>query len=171
MIATEEFKVEAPELAVAIMKVWLRRNWWVLALAPALSIVLAAAGGDMRFVYVALILLFLVLPPVMIGVYFYHALAPETRLSVLSHRVIMEPDGLRVEYAVPADDDGEVEPRPDDFIALSEIRKVVAEHGRIIYRLDRGVYSLMIVPASAFKSPGDCAEWLRRQRSLLNDRH
>lgn len=136
MVSTEIYKVGAPALATAIMKLWIRRNWWAMALGPALCLV-TAATVDVKFVYIALMMVFVVLPPVMITVYFYHALSPEARMTVLPHRVVKEAGGLRIIYE-GADED--TPPRVDDFIPWSRIRGRRIGGGMIQYRLNYGRY-------------------------------
>lgn len=137
---SEVYKVAPSRLAGMIMKLWIKRNWWWLALPPAACLVLAAAV-DVKFTLIALIMVFLVIPPLMITVYYYHALAPEARMSVLPHRVESLPEGLRIVYE-PIDDT--MPARTDDFIPRDTIVKVTLTPDYTVYHLGR--YTLLPVP-------------------------
>lgn len=162
-MTTETYKVGAPTLATYIMKQWCRRNWWVMALPPAICLVLAATV-DVKFVLIALMMVFVVLPPIMITVYFYHALAPEARMTILPHRAEILPDGIRLVYEPLAED---IPARPDDMITWQRIKeaKVTPEH--IAYRLTPGKYCIMLIPRSAFKTPEAYNGWIIAQNNHI----
>lgn len=163
-MTTESYKLGAHSLAAYIMKQWIRRNWWIIAIPPAICIVLAALV-DIKFLFIALIMVFVMLPPAMITIYFYHALAPEARMTILSHRVEMNDDGLRISYDPPADD---IPARDDDVIGWSRIKGVKTEMEQIAYRLDSGKYCMLIIPRSAFKTPEHYNAWIMMQNKYLN---
>lgn len=159
-MTTEVYKTGAHALAGYIMKQWMRRNWWVMALPPAVCLALAAIV-DIKFVLIALIMVFVVLPPIMITVYFYHALAPEARMSILPHRITADDRGLRIIYEPPSDD---LPARPDDMIPWSRITKTTVTTTLIAYRLDSGRYTAILLPATAFKSPEHYNAWILNHR-------
>lgn len=65
---------------------------------------LVAACFDLRWAFVALILLFLVAPTLMAYIYFYKLLAPEAREALQPKKIVFEKDGLTVIY-LPVEDD------------------------------------------------------------------
>ena len=69
-MTTARFKVSPSCLIASITKRWLADNWWMLAIAPAISLMLAAMG-DIRFMFVALIMIFTVIPPAVFIIYFF----------------------------------------------------------------------------------------------------
>lgn len=160
---TEIYKTGPAELASYIMKLWCRRNWWIMAILPVTCLVLAAVV-DVKFLLIALMMVFVVLPPMMIFVYFYHALAPEARMTVLPHRAEMTDDGIRLIYE-PLDE--EVPPRPDDNIRWSQISGVKATSQFLAYHLTTGRYSIFLVPRSAFKTIKEYGAWVALQNSYL----
>lgn len=165
-MTTEIYKVGPSVLATYIMKQWCRRNWWIMALPPAICLVLAAAV-DVKFLLIALMMVFVVLPPMMITVYFYHALAPEARMTVLSHRAEMTADGLRLIYEPLAED---VPPRPDDIIVWSRVKAIKVTSQFIAYHLDTGKYCILLIPHSAFKTPEKYGTWTALQSQYFHNR-
>lgn len=65
---------------------------------------LVAACFDLRWAFVALILLFLVAPTLMAYIYFYKLLAPEAREALQPKKIVFEKDALTVVY-LPVEDD------------------------------------------------------------------
>lgn len=161
-MTTEVYKMGAHSLATYIMKQWIKRNWWIIAIPPAICIALAIAV-DIKFAFIALIMVFIMLPPAMITVYFYHALAPEARMTILPHRVTMTDDGLTISYEPPAED---IPARDDDFIGWSRIKATKTGMEQIAYRLDSGKYCMVLIPRSAFKTPEHYNAWI-----MMQDKH
>lgn len=162
-MTTDIYKVGASTLATYIMKLWCRRNWWLIALPPAACLVLAAAV-DVKFLLIALMMVFVILPPIMITVYFYHALAPEARMSILPHRTQLSEEGLRLVYEPMAED---IPARDDDMITWSRIKGIKTTQEYIAYRLDSGKYCILLIPRSAFKSPEQYDGWIMMQKRYM----
>lgn len=68
---------------------------------------LVAACFDLRWAFVALILLFLVAPTLMAYIYFYKLLAPEAREALQLKKIVFEKDALTVVY-LPVEEDAPV---------------------------------------------------------------
>lgn len=84
---------------LALMQ-WVGRWWWLVALPVAASCVMAFI--DIRFVFVALILVFLVVPFVVFNVHFYQLLSPELRCRLYRQRfVISYGTSITIEYEAP----------------------------------------------------------------------
>ena len=64
IMETEIFKVSPSIYMRTLMTMWIKRNWWAIALPVAACIALALTV-DVKFVYVALMMVFVVIPPIM----------------------------------------------------------------------------------------------------------
>ncbi len=144
-MTTAQFNVTPSRLAASIMRLWLRDNWWTLAIAPAISLMLAAMG-DVRFLFVALILIFVVIPPVMFIIYFYYGMTPEARFSILPHRVTADNAGLHIIYA-PCDD--ETAPRSPDTIDRRDLYGATLDDKYLYVRLRAPRYALVMIPVDS----------------------
>ena len=137
---------------------WTRAHWWLVTVPPAVALVLAIAV-DWKFLFVAVILVFIVIPHIMVTVYYYHALSPESAMSILPHRIVFEPDALRIIYE-PADrqvsdensenDENHSRPlRNDDIIPRDSIKAVTTHKSDVIIHLSAGKYRILVIPVSA----------------------
>lgn len=156
MTTTDVFRITPVAYADHLMHLWVRSYRWLLAIPPAVAIG-AAFAFDLRFLFVAVILIFLVIPHVMVTVYYYHALSPDSAMSILPHRIVFEPDSLRIIYEDPDEyNEADVEgtaaqprrPRKDDVIPMSQLRGVSVHKSDILLHLATGKYRIIAVPVS-----------------------
>ncbi len=155
IMETEIFKVSPSIYMRTLMAMWIKRNWWAIALPVAACIALALTV-DVKFVYVALMMVFVVIPPIMMIVYFYHALSPESRMSILLHKLTLDDNGITVTYE-PIDEDTPA-PRPAT-LAWSEIKCVTYSRNAMVYRLTSGRYSILYLPYASFASKEGLRQW------------
>jgi len=147
-MTTAQFKISPSRLAAGIMKKWLADNWWMLAIAPTVSLMLAVMG-DLRFLFVALIMIFVVIPPVMFIVYFYYGMTPAARYSILLHRVTADTAGLHIIYE--AEDENTSPPRPE-LIGWADIAETRLDNDNLYIHLRKPRYSLVIIPVDKLSS-------------------
>lgn len=146
MITTQPFKVEASTLAGIIMKRWVKNHILFLLLPPVILIFFGSLF-DLRLVIVALMAIFVIIPPIMMIVYFYHALSPETRFSLLPHTLSCDDTGITISYI----DTGSDFPAKDaEHISWSEISSVKSDSMQILITLSLSKYSLISIPKTAF---------------------
>lgn len=146
MITTEPFKVEASTLTGIIMKQWIKKHILILSLPPVILLFFGTLF-DLRLVIVALMYIFVIIPPIMMIVYFYHAMSPEARYSLLPHTVSCDSEGLLINY-LPHDDT--TLPRDQEIIPWSKISSHKASSTGIILFLSLSAYSIIYIPYSAF---------------------
>lgn len=156
-MTTDSFKISPSAYARHLMRMWTRAHWWIVTVPPAIALVLAIAV-DWKFLFVAVILVFIVIPHIMVTVYYYHALSPESAMSILPHRIVFEPDALRIIYE-PSDrhsdehsenDESNSRPlRDDDIIPRDSIKAVTTHKSDVIIHLSAGKYRILVIPVSA----------------------
>ncbi|MBD5267849.1 MAG: hypothetical protein HDS41_06715 [Bacteroides sp.] len=146
MITTQPFKVDASTLAGIIMKLWVKNHIMFLLLPPAILIFFGSLF-DLRLVIVALMTIFVIIPPIMMIVYFYHALSPETRYSLLPHTLACDDTGITISYI---DTDSDFPARDAEHISWSEISSIKSDSTRILITLSLSEYSLILIPKTAF---------------------
>ncbi len=147
-LQTLPYRVTAPQLASQITRLWLADYWLALAAVPVLCLI-AGAVFDLRLVFVALILVFLIIPGIVFMVYFYYGVSPHCRFSILPHSMIIDSSGLRVDYK--SEDDTTPAHAPET-INWSQLTIVDATAKSIIMQYGSSRYSLIIIPPTAFES-------------------
>ncbi len=141
------FSIPTYRYAFTLMRVWIRRNWyWAFALPVALSL-FAAVTLSLRYLLIAVVLVFLVCPHIILWVYYYHAMSPESRMSILPHTMNVDHKGIKITY-VPDDDDDDDKRKlpPPDFIEASRISDIRCVDDYLIVKLDSNSYRLVIFP-------------------------
>jgi hypothetical protein len=156
---TESFKVSPTTLATEILKMWLERNYWMLVVPPAACIIMAMFV-DIKFIFVAVVLIFLILPPILLFVYYFHALSPESRYSILEHHISMSEEGINIIY------DGEDAHNPE-FLAWSDISALLIGSDKIVYKLRKDTYAIIILPFSALSEQGKIISWINFSKKML----
>lgn len=146
MITTESFKVEASTLTRIIMKQWIKKHILILSLPPVILLFFGTLF-DLRLVIVALMYVFVIIPPIMMIVYFYHAMSPEARYSLLPHSVACDSEGLHINY-LPHDDISL--PRDPEIIPWTKISSYKASSTEITLILSLSAYSIIYIPYTAF---------------------
>ncbi|MCM1504236.1 MAG: hypothetical protein NC127_03460 [Muribaculum sp.] len=155
-MTTETHKIAPSAYARHLMRIWTVRHWWLVAVLPAIALTLVFVI-DWRFLFVAVILVFLVIPHIMVTVYYYHAMSPKAAMSILPHRVIFESDALRIVYDTEPegqDEDTNSESnteqikRQDDIIPYSDISSITRNKSDILLHLSSGEYNILVIPSA-----------------------
>ncbi|MDD6141822.1 MAG: hypothetical protein PUB61_10565 [Bacteroidales bacterium] len=96
MIETEPYQVPASAYMRRLFADWLADRWWTMA-----AVVLPFVGlsfVDLRFVYVALMAGFIVVPMLLGFVYFYYAFRPIAVSAVRRQAARIDDDGITIVY-------------------------------------------------------------------------
>lgn len=162
---TDPFVTTSGDYLSVLMGLWLHRYGWLVVL-PILLCAVIGAFVDVRFLFISLMLLFIVVPMVMSFLYTYYMLTPEARRAVTRKYVeISEGMSIRLVYLPPekpiysepklGEDAPQEEivvkiPEPEN-ISWSDIRKVRYTSRFVVYILDTPRLQFVLVPYSAFK--------------------
>lgn len=115
-------------------------------------IVIGFALSDLRFILVAMIVLFIAVPMIMAIGYFSITLSPESTRSTLIHSVELCPDGsLRIVYHPLDGNEPTMVPFPEEVIPPSQIKGFDISGDFIVYRLLSGM--LVIIPINSINLP------------------
>ncbi len=165
MIKTSPFTTSSGDYLAILMGLWLPRYGWVVAL-PLVVCAVIGATLDVRFLFIALMLLFIVVPMLMSFLYTYYMLTPEARRAV-TRKVLEIDDGktLRLVYLPPEKpvmktpllgvDSDSMESEVDIVVPAPEvikwetIKKVKYSSKFIIYILDTPRLQFILVPYEA----------------------
>ena len=90
-------KVTAGAYMRHLSAMFLADNWLWMVLPLAVCAVLAI-WVDVRFIIVALMVLFIVLPMVLALLYFYYGFSPEARWSIMEKQVDLTEEGLELTF-------------------------------------------------------------------------
>ena len=143
-------KISSGEYARILFGIFFSEQWiWFvlpLLLFAALSIV------DIRFIIVALMVLFIVIPMVISMLYFNYLLTVETRWSIVDKKIKAEKGKLFIEF-----EDGKSSPITID---KEEVSSVIVRSQYLLIELSVRRYQYLVVPVSAFDNKKQQEEFL-----------
>lgn len=163
--STQPFTTSSGDYLFTLMCLWAPRYGWTVAI----PVILCAVVGilwDVRFLLIALMLTFIVVPMLMSFLYIYYMLTPEARMAVIRKTVeIDEGHSLRLVYLPPeqpvcdnnkfGDDSPKEEILPfipaPETIGWDEIKKVKYTSRFVVYIFHAPRLRFLLVPYTAFK--------------------
>lgn len=154
------------------MKRWIGDHIVMLAMPP---FILAFFGVlfDLRILVVALMLVFVIIPPIMMIVYFYHAMSPTAAFSILRHFVSVDTSGLTFTYIPDENPAGQeihdetkdtaIPAREPGHISWDRIARIDETSASMVITLDDSPYSIILIPRDAFDGQSD---WINFRSNL-----
>lgn len=126
---------------------------WLWMLAPVAVCGILAVWVDVRFVIVAMMVLFIVLPMVLALLYFYYGLSPEARWSIMEKTVTLNEEGMTLDFVD--------ERMKKHVIPWDDVRYIIEKDDVVTLMLAGGRrYTCLMLPASVVNP--DVAQLLRQ---------
>ncbi|MDE6495718.1 MAG: hypothetical protein K2L30_05720 [Duncaniella sp.] len=148
---TEPFTTTSGDYIKCLLALWLPRYGWWLPVILAVFTGIGVTIGDVRYLIIALIIIFVGCPILMSRLYIYYMLTPEARRAVLRKQVeIIENRQLTLTYLPVDDDDHHRLPQPET-IPWSEIKTILRIGAFRVYILRTPRLSFILIPYSALK--------------------
>lgn len=114
---------------------------WLWMLAPVAVCGILAVWVDVRFVIVAMMVLFIVLPMVLALLYFYYGLSPEARWSIMEKTVTLNEEGMTLDFVD--------ERMRKHVIRWDDVRYIIEKDDVVTLMLAGGRrYTCLMLPAS-----------------------
>ncbi len=124
---------------------WLLSRGWLVALPIAALAFAAYQTGDSRLWVVIPVLVCLILPLVMVMIYYKYALTPEAIAAVWPHRVRISADGSLTLLPEPPAPDSPAAPRPELRISARDIKTIDERASRFIIHLKNKPFRYVII--------------------------
>lgn len=160
-IHTSQHRISANRYMTTVSEEWLGRYWWTLAL-PVAACLAIGTLINVAFTFVAFMLLCLVLPFIMMMLYFNYALTPEATMAVRPHTISMDPEkGIDVNFRPDPETGKEFKPVHLDW---SEVSEVETRSSDVVLKFHRRNYRYVIIPYFALN---DDPELVQRLHDLL----
>ena len=125
---------------------------WLWMVAPVAVCAVLAVWIDVRFVIVALMVLFVVLPMILSLLYFYYGFSPEARWSIMEKTADVSPQGLTLIFAD--------ERMKKHAIRWDDVRYIIEKDDVVMLMLKGKRYTCLMFPASVVNP--DVAQALRQ---------
>lgn len=135
----------------------LGRRWAWVAAVPLLTAV-ALSFSDVRFVIVALLILFVIVPLALMFIYIFFGLTPEARFSILRKRINVNSSRMTAEFESLGDD----YPTPPTVkLDISRVTNVAFRKDCYVVTIDHRRFRPILIPYSAFADRDEIAEFSR----------
>lgn len=146
----------------AVAEVWLGRWWWCLIIPVAACFALAATV-NVAFTFVGFMILFLIVPTVVMFLYFAHALTDEARMAILPHRISVMSDGIMVDF-----DSDELTGREyaPVYIGGHDMVGLECRAHDLMLHLSGGQYRFLLIPYDAIGAESEVAGMTARLRAM-----
>lgn len=150
-MTTEHCSVTAGTYMRHLCLMFLADNWlWMVA--PVALCAVLAIWIDVRFVIVALMVLFVVLPMILALLYFYYGFSPEARWSIMEKTASIDSEGLTLNFTD--------ERMKTHVIRGEDVRYIIEKDDALMLMLKGKRYTCLMLPASVVDP--DVAQALRQ---------
>ena len=122
-----------------LCSLFLADNWLWMVLPVAVCAMLAL-WVDVRFVIVAMMVLFIVLPMVLALLYFYYGLSQEARWSIMDKAVTIDDNAITLSFTD--------ERMKTHVIPWDNVRHIIEKDDVVMLMLDGKRYTCLMLPAS-----------------------
>ena len=149
--ATGNCQVGADTYMRHLCLMFLADNWLWMCLPMAVCAVLAA-WIDVRFVIVALMVLFVAMPMVLALLYFYYGFSPLARWSIMEKNALVHDRGITLTFTDTR--------MKTHVISGDDVREIVEKEDVWMIMVNGNRYNCLMLPASAINP--DVAQLLRQ---------
>jgi hypothetical protein len=125
---------------------------WLWMVAPVAVCAVLAVWIDVRFVIVALMVLFVLLPMILSLLYFYYGFSPEARWSIMEKAADVDPQGMTLNFTD--------ERMKKHAIRWDDVRYIIEKDDVVMLMLKGKRYTCLMFPASVVNP--DVAQALRQ---------
>jgi hypothetical protein len=125
---------------------------WLWLILPVAVCGILAIFIDVRFVIVAMMVLFIVLPMILALLYFYYGLSPEARWSIMEKTAVINDEGITLNFVD--------ERMRTHVIRWNDVRSIIEEEDVLLLMLRGKRYTCLMLPSSAIDP--DIAQALRQ---------
>jgi hypothetical protein len=127
-------------------------DYWLWLVLPVALCAILALWVDVRFVIVAMMVLFIILPMVLALLYFYYGLSPEARWSIMDKIVTLDNRGITLDFTD--------ERMKKHVIRWDDVHSIIEKDDAVMLMLTGGRrFTCLMLPASVVNP--DVAQLLR----------
>lgn len=166
-ITTKTYKISHSHYSSAVIKQWLQQ-WWMVIAFPIIAQILLAVYNDIIFLYTGFMTMFVIFPIIYMFVFYYYALAPESRYSTLPKHLEINENEIAIIYE-PIDENSPA-PKPET-ISPARITDIKHLNQQLFLVLDNNQYKFIILPFTALENTSDITQiesmLMKRQQNAL----
>ena len=144
MVKLKDFSVSNSKYCYLLMREYFLVNWWIYCI-PLIACILAGLF-DFRFILVALMIMFILIPMALYFVYVTYGLLPENRYSIMKKNAIVNEKGIELHLS----EEYVKNTNKHIFISWTTIEKIkITNHFMLIF-FKTGKFRFLVVPTESF---------------------
>lgn len=144
-ITTHVYQTEAHSYMRAVAEMWLGRWWWIMIIPVAVCFSLGATL-NVAFAFIGFMAIFLIVPLIVMFLYFTHALTSEARMAILPHEVTACESGLTVTFVTRHENERKF---PAVHINWSDVHSLEWRSNDIMVHFKGSPYRFLLIPYEA----------------------
>ncbi len=152
-IATEIFRTPPSAYLKYVLNRWLGRYWWIIVIP--MAICCAMSFYDIRWIFVAFMILCIAVPFIIANLYLYHLLSPAAQRAVKLKNIIIRPyKEISITYHTDSDDNKEESTDTNtkqEIIEWNNIHSIKPFSTYFVIEAFDGDKSIIIVPYNVLK--------------------
>ena len=116
-------------------------DYWLWMAMPLAVCAILAIWMDVRFIIVAMMVLFIIMPMVLALLYFYYGFSPEARWSIMEKTVTLDKSGITLDFTD--------ERMKKHAIRWDDVHSIIEKDDAVMLMLNGGRrYTCLMLPAS-----------------------
>ncbi len=155
---THPYRTGSGHYIRTVAGLWAARWWWTIALPITACFIFAAT--NIAFAFVALMILFIIIPMIISFLYFYYALTPEAIMAMRNKRIHFSTKDITITYE-PANEEDSTPAYPPAHIDWNDVISIEYRSRDMILHLKGSRYRFLLIPYEAIGS--------REQQTELNN--
>ncbi|MDE7443945.1 MAG: hypothetical protein K2M65_07265 [Muribaculaceae bacterium] len=144
-ITTSVYQTGAHTYMRAVAEMWLGRWWWIMIVPVGVCFVIGATV-NVAFAFIGFMAIFLLVPMIIMFLFFTHALTPEASMAILPHEVTTSDTGLDVTFVTNDETNRQYPPVHIDW---NDVRSLEWRSNDIMLHLKGTPYRFLLIPYDA----------------------
>lgn len=156
VITTDIYNITTTVFIRESIKRFLSHNWWWIAIPVVASIIIGVAI-DTRFLFISAMIVFLIIPTILMMVYFSRALSIDARKHIIPKYITIDESSVKTYFINPDPDNMKYILPDNETMPLTDIVDLSVDKQNMVLRFVGDDNRFIIIPLNAFNNNADIA--------------
>lgn len=156
VITTKIYNLTTTVFIRESMKRFLLHNWWWIAI-PVVGSIIIGIAIDTRFLFISAMIVFLIIPTILMIVYFNRALSIDARKHIISKYITINESSVKTYFINPDPDNMKYILPENETMPLTDIVDLSVDKQNMVIRFVGDDNRFIIIPLNAFNNDAEMA--------------